>query len=55
MPLVFEFKAETDEESSPWLRVAALSGAFIVMVGLTLAAMVVIGFVLFCIGRTIQD
>ncbi|GIE90205.1 hypothetical protein [Actinoplanes regularis] len=51
---MFEFKEETDEPYSPWLRVVGLSGAFIAMVGLTLAAMAVIGFLIFWAGSAIQ-
>ena len=54
---MFEFK-EPAEEPAPrrgWPRVAALSGAFLAMVGLALAALLVLGFALFWTVRAIQD
>ena len=59
LPGVFKF--ETDDRlsrrsPSNWFRLVALSGVFlIVMVALTLAAMIVVGFVLFYVVRAVQD
>lgn len=51
---VFDFKG-TDEEPPRRPRIAALSGAFLAMVGLTLAAMVVLGFLLIWTVGMIRD